>query len=80
MTRIRMDLYLLSGLAVGLALIGLSLAYGRYIGVVAGGGWSIICVGRLLFGRASTKIAANESVISWLSHQRRLRRGSPPPP
>jgi hypothetical protein len=69
------DLYLLSGLAIGLALIGLSLAYGRYIGVFAGGGWSVICVGGLVFGHPDKKIPANESVIVWLFHQRRLRRG-----
>ena len=70
--------YLWSGLAVGLALIGASLAYGEYVGVFAGGAWSVICVGRLLTVKSSTKVSASESWIGWYVRQRRARRGAPP--
>ena len=71
-------LYLWSGLAVGLALIGVSLAYGEYSGGIAGGAWSAVCVGRLLMARSGIKISASESLITWFLHQRRMRRGRPP--
>jgi len=71
-------LYLWSGLVIGLALIGISLASGTYPGVFAGGAWSVICVGRLLMARSSIKIQPSESLISWFLHRRRARRDRPP--
>lgn len=66
--------YFGSGLLVGLALVGISLTNGLLVGVVAGVGWSAICVGRLVIGPRSCHTVPNESQISRLLASRRNRR------
>jgi hypothetical protein len=65
--------YIGSGLLVGLALGGISLARGLLVGVVAGMGWSAICVGRLVIGSRPHRTLPNESQISRLLASRRDR-------
>jgi hypothetical protein len=67
--------YFGSGLLVGLAFGGISLARGLLVGVIAGVGWSAICVGRLVIGPRSHRTLPNQSQISRLLASRRDRHG-----
>lgn len=68
--------YFGSGMAVGLALVALSLARGIFVGVVAGAGWSAICIARLIIGPRSHSALPNQSRIAWfLGLRRKLPNG-----
>lgn len=63
--------YFASGLMIGLALVGISLARGLLVGVIAGVGWSGVCVVRLVTGHAKEKALPSKSGIArWRDHRR----------